>query len=386
MFTLVTLFWVSCFLFLVPFVFYPLALYLLSRWKRHQSAACAEWPTVTLVISAFNEAKVIRSKLENACSLEYPKEKLEILLISDASDDGTDEIAREFESRGVTLCRQSQRKGKSAALTAFCPEARGAILVFTDANAIFRPDAITKLVRHFGDAKVGYVVGRQLYNAQPDVAATESENLYWNIELKLKQWESDLSSVVGADGAIYALRKELFEPLAAEDINDFLLPLKVVVKGYRGVFDPEAICFEDAAASFKGEFRRKYRIVNRSLRAVTKVPMACNPMRVGWFAFQLVCHKVLRWFGPLFLITMFVASGFAALTEYQSSGLAGLYSLIFGLQITGYLLAAAYCIPLMRKFRLVYIAYYAVMLNIAAAVGIGLLLFGKTIGTWKPQR
>ncbi len=244
----------------------------------------------------------------------------------------------------------------------------------------------TEVSKTLRDAQVGYSVGRQLYNVQSEVAATESENLYWNMELKLKQWESDLSSVVGADGAIYALRKELFEPLLAEDINDFLLPLKVVVKGYRGVFDPEAVCFEDAAASFQGEFKRKYRIVNRSLRAVTKVPMACNPLRVGWFAFQLVCHKVLRWFGAVFLLTMFVSSGLAAWFEWQKARQLGLYSLMFGLQVGGYLFAVAYCIPALRKFRLVYMAYYVVLLNCAAAIGVGLLLLGRTIGTWKPQR
>lgn len=369
--------------FVFPHLLYLPSLFLLSRFRKVLSPGQAQ-PSVSLVISAYNEQDIIREKIENALQLNYPREQLEVMVISDASDDQTDEIVQQYADQNVRLFRQDQRLGKSAGLTQFCPQSTGDILVFTDANSMFQTDAISNLVRHFDNPKIGYTVGKQLYD-NTEGASADSENIYWSIELKLKEWESRLSSVVGADGAIYALRKELFEPLAAEDINDFLLPLKVVVQGYRGIFEPEAICYEEAAPDFSGEFRRKYRIVNRSLRAVTKVPQALNPMRVGWFAYQLISHKVLRWLAPVFMLLMLFSAGVIAWMEF-SMGNDGAFVVFLGLQLAGYLLAAMYLVPPLRHFRLVYIAYYFLVINVAAAVGLGLLASGRTIGTWKPQR
>ena len=256
--------------FVFPHLLYLPSLFLLSRFRKVLSPGQAQ-PSVSLVISAYNEQDIIREKIENALQLNYPREQLEVMVISDASDDQTDEIVQQYADQNVRLFRQDQRLGKSAGLTQFCPQSAGDILVFTDANSMFQADAISNLVRHFDNPKIGYTVGKQLYD-NTEGASADSENIYWSIELKLKEWESRLSSVVGADGAIYALRKELFEPLAAEDINDFLLPLKVVVQGYRGIFEPEAICYEEAAPDFNGEFRRKYRIVNRVYGLSPKYP------------------------------------------------------------------------------------------------------------------
>ncbi len=378
-----TVFFVAVVGLIAPHLLYPPLLFLLSRFRRPLIAGNAQ-PSVSLIISAFNEAKVIADKIENALALDYPRELLEILVISDASDDGTDEIVLKYAKGNVRLCRQEERHGKSAGLTRFCPTARGDVLVFTDANAMFRADAITKLVRHFDNPSVGYVVGRQLYEAS-ESASADSENMYWNLELKLKEWESQLSSVVGADGAIYALRKELFEPLANEDINDFYLPLRVVARGFRGVFDPEAVCVEEAAPDFRGEFRRKYRIVNRSMRAVTKVPAAFYPWRVGLFSIQLFVHKVLRWLSPVFLFLILVSSSILAIGE-ANAGRPGFFCLTLFCQFCGYLLAAAYASPYLRRFKLVYIAYYFLLINVAAAIGIWLLITGRTINVWKPQR
>lgn len=371
-------FWITTLGFLTPFAVYPISLFLLSRIRQRSSDGVAV-PSATLVISAYNEEGIIREKIENALKLEYPQEQLEIIVISDGSDDGTDEIVEEFRHRKVKLCRQ-QRLGKSAGLTRFCPEATGDILVFTDANSMFQKDALALLLRHFDDPEIGYSVGRQMYANVDDQASAEAENFYWNIELYMKAWESRLSSVVGADGAIYALRKELFEPLAAEDINDFYLPLKAVAKGYRGVFEWRAVCYEDAAPSFQGEFRRKYRIVNRGMLAVTKVPQTLNPFRVGWFSYQLISHKVLRWLSPFFLIAMLVSSVLLAING------SSFFQLAVVCQFAGYFLAALHLIPPLRKLRVVYIAYYFLIVNIAAAIGVGLLLCGRTIGVWNPQR
>ena len=190
------LFIVSAVLFSLPHFIYPPLLYVLSRCKRPRPTGTAQ-PSATLVISAFNEAQVIRQKIENALQLDYPSELLEIMVISDASDDGTDEIVASYADRHVRLCRQEQRFGKSAGLTRFCPAARGEILVFTDANSMFWPDALSKLLRHFDDPAVGYTVGRQIYDTASQGASASSENVYWCMELRLKAWESRLCSVVG---------------------------------------------------------------------------------------------------------------------------------------------------------------------------------------------
>lgn len=384
MMVLTTIFWLSALAFATPFLLYPASLYLASRLRPRRQPGHAT-PSVTMVISAYNEVAHIEEKIANALALAYPRELLEVMVISDASDDGTDEIVRRFADQQVRCCRQEQRLGKSAGLSRFCPEAQGEILVFTDANSMFAPNALAKLVRHFDDPTIGYSVGRQLYANTTGEASADSENIYWNMELRIKEWESRVSSVVGADGAIYGLRKELFEPLAPEDINDFVLPLKVVARGYRGVFEPEAVCYEDAAPNFRGEFRRKVRIVNRSLRAVTKVPQALNPFRVGSFAWLLLGHKVLRWLGPIFLTAMLLTSAVLAMQELATHG-GRLYTAILGLQLAGYCLAAMYLLPPLRRVRLIYIAYYFLLVNIAAAQGLLLLLSGKTIGVWKPQR
>lgn len=375
---------VSAIALFLPHIGYPPLVFFLSRFKRLRPVGNS-LPKLTLVISAYNEVDVIREKIENALALDYPQDLFEVMVISDESEDGTDDVVLEYADRNVRLCRQEPRQGKSAGLTRFCPEASGDVLVFTDANSIFQTQALKKLVRHFEDPSVGYSVGCQLYDSNDEGASAESESLYWSIELKLKEWESRLSSVVGADGAIYALRKDLFEPLAAEDINDFLIPLKVVAKGYRGVFDREAVCFEKAAPDFNGEFRRKYRIVNRSLRAATKVPQAFNPFRVGWFSFQLTVHKLLRWLGPAFLGLMLLTSSCLMAIEL-SGGRIGLFTVLFGLLIAGFATAALYLLPAFRKFKLIYIAYYFLLVNCAAALGIGLLLRGRTVGVWKPER
>lgn len=382
---MIWIFAIACVGAVFPHLVYPPLLYVISRFRTKSPVGVAR-PRVSLVISAFNEADVIRQKLENAISLEYPKDRLEVLVISDASDDATDEIVREYSDRSVSLFRQEERLGKSAGLSRFCPLATGEVLVFTDANSIFRSDALVKLVRHFDNPTIGYTVGRQLYEHTSHDASADSESIYWSVELKLKEWESQLSSVVGADGAIYALRKELFEPLASEDINDFILPLKVVVKGFRGVFDPEAVCHEKAAPDFGGEYRRKYRIVNRSLRAVTKVPQALNPFKVGWFSFQLFSHKVLRWLGPVFLVAVFCSSLWLSIDEIAMNRYPGPFMLFTCGQLLCVGIGISYLLPPLRRFRLVYIAYYYLLVNLAAAVAIGLLLSGRTIGVWKPQR
>ncbi len=357
---------------------YPLSL-LALRLRRKPVGTGRREPLVTLVISAFNERSVIRQKLENALGLDYPRDRLEVVVISDGSDDGTDEIVAEYEDRGVVLRRQEPRRGKSAGLTRFVPEARGEVIVFSDANSMYEPDALRKLVRHFADPRVGFVSGYQRY-VDEDSAANQSESLYWRYETWLKIQESKIGSPVCGDGAILAIRAELFEPLCDDDIADTILPLKIVARGYRGVFDDEAVCYERTAEDFAGEFRRRARIVNRALGAVLRVPQTLNPFRVGLFAYQLAVHKVLRWFVAFFLVAMLVASAYLA-----ARGEA-VYTALLAMQLVFYGTALLGLVPGVRHWKPVYVTYYFCVANAAAAVGILRLAFGGRIATWSPER
>ena len=357
---------------------YPLSLRPLAAFGRPHKTS-DQSPSVTLVISAFNEESVIGEKLENSLTLDYPADRLEIMVISDASEDATDDVVASYQDRGVVLCRQQPRRGKSAGLTQFVPEARGEIVVFSDANSLYEPDAIRKLVRHFADPRVGFVVGHQRYFDE-DSAACQSESLYWRYETWLKIQESRISSPVCGDGAIFAIRAELFEPLRDDDINDTLIPLRIVARGYRGVFDEEAVCYERTAEDFHGEFRRRARIVNRALGAVLRVPRTLNPFRVGVFAYQLFVHKVLRWFVPFFLLAMLASSAWLAACG------SGTYLLLLVLQLLFYATALLGVVPGIRSLKPVYITSYFCVSNAAAALGVVRLLFAGRVVTWNPER
>lgn len=381
MLTLEVIFVVSLTAILAPYALYPLAVLALSKLRRARPEPAEATPNITLVISAFNEARVIGRKIENSLALDYPAERLEIMVISDASDDGTDTMVTSFDDSRISLCRQEPRGGKTLGITRFLPQARSEIVVFSDANSIYDPQALRWLARHFSDPRVGYVVGYQRYIADEDSPVSVSEDTYWRYETVLKRAESRLSSVVGGDGAIFAIRRELFVPLAHDEINDFVTPLQIIAAGYRGVYEPRATCDEHTAADFAGEFRRKVRIVNRSFRGVLRVPQTLNPFRVGWFAPQLFVHKVLRWFVPLFLV-LFLGSSIALAVRTHEPLFAGA---VAG-QALCYLLALLHFVPGVCKFRIVYLAYYFCVANVAAALGVLGVFSGRKIVVWQPQR
>lgn len=367
---------------------YPVLLGLLAR-------ICSKWhplnesfePRVSLVISAYNEVSVIEKKIENTLSLEYPKEKMKIWVISDASTDGTDDIVKSYEQKGVMLLSQKERHGKTAGINQALSCIDSEIVIFSDANAMYDANVVRRLVRHFADQKVGYAVGyaRYSHNEKEPSEADRSESVYWDLEVRIKKWESDLNSVVGGDGAIYAIRRSLYQPLQDSDINDFVNPLQIVVQGYRGIFDPEAFCVENPAGKFDKEFRRKVRIVNRSFNGILRVPQSCNPFRVGWFAWQLISHKLLRWFSPFFLLAHFMVTLFfthkSPLWPVPVFFLGG-YWLLAALSLWG-------CWREKKNLKnppILYFPLYFFLINFASVLGILLRLKGETITTWQTVR
>lgn len=378
------LFWTSATLIFYAYAGYVILAYLLARFaSRPVTLPGGSLPRVTLLISAFNERAVMGEKLENALALDYPQERFEVLVVSDCSDDGTDEIVREFAPRAVRLIRQAERLGKSSGLNLGVLQASGEILVFSDANAMYEPDALHQLVRHFADPRVGYVVGCARYRTGAERSpSAESEGLYWKLETWLKQKESEFGSVVGGDGAIYAIRRELFTPLRPTDINDLLNPLQIIARGYRGAYEPDAVCYEEAGDSFEKEFRRKVRIISRSLNALRRAPRMLLPWTQPRHWFALVSHKLLRWLAPVFLFLLFFAT--AALWKSP------IYRLMLVLQMVFYALAGIGWVMARRSgdrtSRILYLPYYFCLVNLASLLGIGKFLTGSLSPTWQTIR
>ena len=377
-----TTFWLLACVLAYIYVGYPLLLWILATFLPKKSYDGRPFePRVSFVISAYNERSIIAAKIENTLDLDYPKDMMEIMVVSDCSDDGTDETVARYAPRGVRLIRQAERRGKAEGLNLAVPRATGEIIVFSDANAIYQADAIRLLVQRFSNLRVGYVVGQARYVRQTgQAAAAESEGFYWKLETWLKQKESEFGSVVGGDGAIYAIRRELFVPLLPTDINDFLNPLQIIARGYRGVYEAAAICLEEAGDSFQKEFRRKVRIISRSLNAIHREPRVLLPWVQPRHWLALVSHKVLRWFGPVFQILLMlvtIACLNVAVCWYA-----------FWLQICFYALAAiGWSLQAGNKAPKVFsLPYYLCLVNLASLIGILKFVTGSLSPTWQTIR
>lgn len=334
-------------------------------------------PPLTLVISAYNEAAVIRKKIENALALDYPTDRREIVVVSDASDDGTDEIVREYASQGVRLFRQTERRGKTAGLNAALPTVRGDIVVFSDANAMYNEDALRMLARTFADPEVGCATGEARYLPGGNAVADVGERMYWGYEMQIKRLETALGSMVGGDGAIYAIRKALWRPLPENAINDFLNPLQIVAAGWRAVYEPEAICFEEPGGGARVEYGRRVRIVSRSWRAVFQARGVLNPFRVGLFAWSVLSHKVLRWLSGVFV----AITGLSALGLYLEVVQRWPVAAISVLLLTA---GSAMSIRAVRRAAAM-LGYFAVI-NAASLVGIVKGSIGHVSGVWSTPR
>lgn len=374
-------FWILLALVVYVYAGYPLLLWVLraARGPRPVAVADAE-PPVTLVISAYNEEAVIGPKLDNSLALDYPRNRLQVMVVSDACEDRTDDIVRSYADRGVTLLAMAERGGKTLGLNAAVAAASGEIIVFSDANAMYGRDVIRQLVRNFADPAVGAAVGESTY-VDPEVESERSEGLYWRYETAIKRLESAVGSVVGGDGAIYAVRRALYEPMRADALSDFVNPLQVVRGGHRCVYEPAARSYERAADDFGKEFRRKVRIVNRAWRALWRLRELLNPLRHGLFAWQLLSHKLLRWLVPVQLVGLFAVN-------VAIAGEGGVYALalagqvaFYGLAAAGYLLRRRPAIPAVLS-----VPYYFCLVNVASALGILDAFRGRTYTTWATPR
>jgi cellulose synthase/poly-beta-1,6-N-acetylglucosamine synthase-like glycosyltransferase len=373
-------FWAAAALLIYVYAGYPLLLALIRALVGTRRIAIADHtPPLTLVISAYNEAEIIGEKIRNSLSLDYPQDRLEVLVVSDCSSDGTDEIVSAITDPRVRLLRMADRGGKTLGLNAAAREARGEIIVFSDANAMYLPNALRMLARNFADARIGAVIGESTYSEAVG-GADADESLYWRYEVMIKRLESALGSTVGGDGAIYAIRKALYRPMRADALSDFVNPLQIVQAGERCIYEPEARSVEKAAGDFDREFRRKVRIVNRAWRAMMSLKTLLNPFRFGFFSFEIFSHKLLRWLVPLFLVVCLVSNALLLTSGpiYIAACIAQLA--LYGCALLGHLFRKR-DLP-----RLIAIPYYFVMVNLASARGIIEAYRGKTYTTWTTAR
>ncbi len=360
------IFWLAAGLIVYVYAGYPLLLAILVRRRRRTRLDEATTPTVSLVIAAHDEETVLREKLDNSLALDYPSDRLQIVVASDGSDDRTNRIAADYAARGVVLFDIRPRGGKTRALNLAIPRTSGEILVLSDANTMYRRDAIRRLVRHFADPSVGAVSGDvRLVDAADAYAA--SEGLYYRYERWIQSLESRFGSIVGADGAMYALRRRAWSRIPdTVVVDDFVISMNVARAGLRVLYDPEAVATEQGTASSREEFARKTRIVAGGLQA-----LLANQGVPGWrtpgLLWSYVSHKLLRWLMPLMLLVLAVAS--AALAPAGA-----IFAVALGAQIAFYGAAA---------FRLSTVPYYFCLVNGAALTGICRALRRTQAVTWQ---
>lgn len=377
-------FWACLGLIAYVYIGYGAGAFLLSRILRRAVRKADIVPRVAIVISAFNEENDIESTVVNKLAQDYPADRLEVLVVSDGSTDRTDEIVRDLAARSggrVRLLRQEPRQGKTLALNLALRQVSADVVVFSDANSLYAPDAVRVLVRNFADADVGYVTGRMVYTNPSGGGIGEGSGTYMSYENLLRSFETGIGSVVGVDGGIDAIRRDLYVPMRADQLPDFVLPLSVIEQGKRVVYEPGGAVYERALSDAGSEFQMRVRVALRALWALYDKRSLLNPLRYPLYAWQLLSHKVLRYgaFLPLLGLLVFNAA---------IAGEHPFYAAFLVLQLAAYATAALGHF-LQRSpsgpSRLL-VPYYFVILNAACGLAFWKLLQGQRMVLWKPRQ
>jgi len=374
------IFVMSIVLALYPLAGYPLVIGLIGRLFPRPIARRQWTPSVTVLIPAYNEADCIAATVENKLAQEYPANKLEIIVVSDASDDGTDDIVRRYADRGVVLLRREGRQGKAAALNEAVRHAHGEIIVFSDANAEFAPDAIRLMVENFADPEVGYVTGSLTHRHGGDSLAGAGVSGYMRYENWLRVVETRAGSVIGVNGGVDAMRRTLYAAVPADQITDFVLPLRAILAGERAIYDPRVRSAEDANDEMGSEFRMRVRVALRALRGLWYMRAVLNPLRYPLASLCILSHKVLRYLTFVFLIAALLVNAILAPTS-------PMYRSILYLQVAAYALA---CLGLRTRLprllrKVSGLPSYFLVSNIAFAVATVRFVRGDAMATWRPR-
>jgi cellulose synthase/poly-beta-1,6-N-acetylglucosamine synthase-like glycosyltransferase len=374
-------FWVCITLMGYAYVGYPVLVYLSSMIFPKPVKSGEIEPSVTVLITAYNEENAIREKLENTLAIEYPREKFQIIVASDGSTDDTDDIVREFAERGVKLVRKEGRAGKTATQNLAVEHATGDIILFSDATTAYQPNVFRTLLPYFADETVGCVAGRLIYVDDESTNVGKGAQSYWGYETFIKIAESRTCSLIGASGCLYAVRRSAYEPLYPEACSDFLICTSVFRKGLRSVFAPEAVCTEETNRDASHEINMRVRVISQTFTDLWRNRDMMNPFKSGFFAIELISHKLLRYAVPFILIAAYISSIFLA---FQSP----VYLLILALQTAFYSTAVLGWIVERtgRRSGILAMPLYFVLANLASVIAFYKFLKGEKYARWEPIR
>lgn len=381
------IFWIGTGIVLYTYLGYGVIIYLISKIKKgfpeKSDQPDHELPAVCFIVAAYNEADFIEEKIANTLSLDYPKEKLKILFVTDGSTDRTPEIVKQFP--GIKLFHEPGRNGKIHAVNRVMKFVETPIVIFTDANTLLNNKAIKNIVRHYQAENVGGVAGeKRILSKSTDQASGAGEGLYWKYESFLKKKDSDVYSVVGAAGELFSVRTALYEPPDPNMIiEDFYLSLRIASRGYRFIYEPEAYAMETASANVGEEWKRKVRICAGGFQAMTRLRYLLNPFRYGILTFQYFSHRVLRWtLAPLFLPLILVANIMLAITGIP------FFKFVLFLQLVFYFMAIVGYLLRDRKIPIpgFFVPYYFSVMNLAVYAGFWRFIHGKQSVVWEKAK
>ncbi len=379
-FILEIFFFVSVFAIGYNYVLYPVAINLYCQFRRDPHLdkidLSENLPKVTFVVAAFNEEKVITQKIENTFELDYPAEKLQIIIVSDGSDDDTASIAKGYTDKGVLAMHIPERQGKSAALNRALEKAEGDIILFSDANNDFNKQAVRELVKHFGDPEIGAVTGAKHIYASDEKEAAKGDGLYWKYEAFIKKAESEIGSITAAEGEILAVKKSLMNPIDPTKINDdAAITFDIVKSGYRMLYEPNARAEEHASSDLLDDITVKIRMTAGGFQTIAIESDYLFPPRT-WFAFSFFSHKILRWVTPHMMMIAFLSN--ALLFELPVFKLLFVLQLVFyGTALYGWLNRGKQDLP-----TAVYVPMYFTAMNVALFKGFLRYINGSQKVTW----
>jgi len=377
-------FWASAAVLFYVYVGYPLLLLVLAAFVPHRRArllADDRLPPLSILIAAYNEEGNIGKKIQETLALDYPPDRMEVLILSDASTDRTDSIVRSFTDPRVRLLRMKERRGKTHAQNEGVRACRGAVVAFSDATTIYHPLALRYLASNYQEPAVGAVSGRYQYFDPDGRSPTGSGTIaFWNYENLIKTFQSRIKTITGCCGCIYSVRRDVYTDLPDNIISDLVQPLWAIKKGYRVVFEDRALANEETTQSTAEEFSMRVRVVSRAILGLLSVAELLNPLKHSWVAFQLLSHKVLRWLVPVFLLVLFASNAVLAAEP-------GAFRLLFDLQALFYLSALlAVGLPMGRWWRPLTVPLYFCTLNAAALMSVIGVLRGRRYVVWETVR
>jgi cellulose synthase/poly-beta-1,6-N-acetylglucosamine synthase-like glycosyltransferase len=388
--TLEILFWVFLFIIFYSYLGYGILLFAIIKLRRILGLSKKDndikdfEPEVTLFVAAYNEKDYVDEKIRNSFSLNYPREKVKHVWVTDGSNDGTPDLLRKYE--GVEVHHLDERGGKIGAMNRGMQFVKTPIVIFSDGNTNLGKESIREIVNLFADPKVGCVSGeKRIYSKDTDAAAGAGEGLYWKYESTLKKWDAELYSVVGAAGELFAIRTELWQEVEKDTLlDDFIISLRVAMAGYTIQYNPEAYAIETASANVKEELKRKIRISAGGIQSVVRLRSLLNIFKYGTLSFQYISHRVLRWtLTPLLLLLLIPINFFLALNaEFQ---LSNIYTLLFYGQILFYVAALTGWFLENRKIKVkvLFVPYYFFIMNLSVFLGFRRYLKGNQSVKWE---